>query len=68
MKSILTRFVSDQSGAVAIEDGLTALLLTLGFMASVYSMNATIGGVYARIFSLLARCCSLSGVGGVSFY
>lgn len=53
MKSFIARFVRNQSGAVSLEDGLTIFCLTIGFAASLASMNATFVRLYALIFEML---------------
>jgi hypothetical protein len=52
MKTILTSFVSDQSGAVDI-DGFTGFIQMVGFAAAVYFMNSTFGGVFTAVFGLV---------------
>ena len=45
MKSLIRRFVADQSGALSFEDGLTIL----GFIGALAQMNGTIVQLYAII-------------------
>jgi Flp pilus assembly pilin Flp len=49
MKSLIRRFVADQSGALSFEDGLTIFSLTLGFIGALALMNGTIVQLYAII-------------------
>jgi Flp pilus assembly pilin Flp len=49
MKSLIRRFVGDQSGALSFEDGLTIFSLTLGFIGALALMNGTIVQLYAII-------------------
>ena len=44
MKTVVTRFLRDQSGAAEF-DGMTAFLLVVGFPVSMYFMYRTFGGV-----------------------
>ena len=53
MKSFIWRFAKNQSGAISLEDGLTVLSLTVGFIAALALMNGTIVQLYAAIFSML---------------
>jgi Flp pilus assembly pilin Flp len=53
MKTLFADFVTNQSGALSFEDGLTVLSLTVGFIAALALMNGTIVQLYATIFSLL---------------
>jgi Flp pilus assembly pilin Flp len=53
MKSFIRRFMTDQSGALTFEDGLTIFCLTVGFIAALVLMNGTFVELYARIFGLL---------------
>ena len=53
MKTVLTRFVRDQTGAISLEDGLTVFSLTIGFIAALALMNGTFVQLYAAIFGLL---------------
>jgi Flp pilus assembly pilin Flp len=53
MKSFIWRFVTDQSGALSFEDGLTIFSLTVGFIAALVLMNGTIVQLFATIFGML---------------
>jgi Flp pilus assembly pilin Flp len=53
MKTLFARFVEDQSGAIDFEDGLTAVSLTVGFIAAFALLNGTFVRLYEAIFSLL---------------
>jgi Flp pilus assembly pilin Flp len=53
MKSFIQRFVTDQSGAVSFEDGLTIFSLTVGFIAAVVLLNKTFVELYVTIFGML---------------
>jgi len=52
MRSLLSGFVKNQSGALSLEDGLTVLTLTIGFAALLALMNSTIVELYAAILSV----------------
>jgi Flp pilus assembly pilin Flp len=53
MKNLICRFVEDQSGAIDFEDGLTAISLTVGFIAAFALLNGTFVRLYEAVFSLL---------------
>jgi Flp pilus assembly pilin Flp len=53
MKSVIWRFVTDQSGAMSFEDGLTIFSLTVGFIAAFALMNSTVVQLFATIFGML---------------
>lgn len=53
MKNLICRFVEDQSGAMDFEDGLTAVSLTVGFIAAFVLLNGTFVRLYEAVFSLL---------------
>jgi Flp pilus assembly pilin Flp len=53
MKSFIWRFVTDQSGALGFEDGLTIFSLTIGFVAAIALLNGTIVQLFATIFGML---------------
>jgi Flp pilus assembly pilin Flp len=53
MKSILSRFVRDESGDSIFDDAFTTVLMAIGFAASLYFIMATLGGVYDGVGSLL---------------
>jgi Flp pilus assembly pilin Flp len=53
MKSFILRFVTDQSGALGFEDGLTIFSLTIGFIAAFALLNGTIVQLFATIFGML---------------
>jgi Flp pilus assembly pilin Flp len=53
MKSFISCFARNQSGALSFEDGLTILSLTIGFVAALVLMNGTIVQLYAAISAVL---------------
>jgi Flp pilus assembly pilin Flp len=53
MKSFIWRFVTDRSGAISFEDGLTIFSLTIGFVAALALMNGTVVQLFAAIFGML---------------
>jgi Flp pilus assembly pilin Flp len=53
MKTVVTAFLRDQSGAADFNDALTAFLLVVVFPVSMYFMYYTFGGVFGAVFSLL---------------
>lgn len=46
MKSFLTRFVQDESGATAIEYGLIAALIAVGIIAAAKSLGSQISNTF----------------------
>ena len=42
MRSFIWRFVTNQSGALGFEDGLTIFSLTIGFIAALALLNGTV--------------------------
>ena len=54
MKNILVRFVTDESGTTVIEYGLVASLISIGIIAALTIMGATLGGLYIAIGNALA--------------
>jgi Flp pilus assembly pilin Flp len=53
MKSLIARFVANQSGAMSFEDGLTVFSLTVGFIAAMLPLNGTFVQLYTAIFGML---------------
>jgi Flp pilus assembly pilin Flp len=53
MKSFVSGFVKNESGALSFEDGLTIFSLTVGFVAALALMNGTIVQLFAIIFGVL---------------
>lgn len=49
MKSLVARFLSDQSGATAIEYGLIAAGISLVIIAAVNSIGSTLNTSFANI-------------------
>jgi Flp pilus assembly pilin Flp len=54
MKAILTRFVRDESGEADF-DPLTVVVIGVGFVASLYLLLHTFGGVFDGVSSLLPQ-------------
>ena len=54
MKSLLTRFVSDQSGVTAIEYGLIAVLISVVCIAAMTFAGQQLLAVYQNIGNALA--------------
>jgi hypothetical protein len=57
MKSVVTSFIRDQSGAAEL-DGMTVFLLAVVFPISMYFMYSTFGGVYLAIFDWFGTAAS----------
>jgi Flp pilus assembly pilin Flp len=53
MKTLVTRFLRDQTGAAEF-DGMTVFLLTVVFPIAVYFMSSTFGGVFDAVFGWAA--------------
>ena len=53
MKGFIWRFVTEQSGALGFEDGLTIFSLTIGFVVALALMHGTVVQLFATIFGML---------------
>ena len=53
MKTAVTGFLRDQSGAADLNDGLTTFVLVVVFPIALYFMITTFGGVFEGVFGLL---------------
>jgi Flp pilus assembly pilin Flp len=53
LKSLVSRFVRNESGDSVFDDGFTAFVVAIGFVASLYFIMATLGGVYDGVGRLL---------------
>ena len=49
MKSLVTRFVKDESGATAIEYGLIAAGISLAIIAAVNGLGSSLSGKFSSI-------------------
>jgi hypothetical protein len=54
MKTIVTGFFRDQSGAIDFNDGMTVFVLVVVGPIALYLLLATFGGVYDAVFGLVA--------------
>jgi Flp pilus assembly pilin Flp len=54
MKTVVTDFFRDQSGAADFNDGLTAFCLVVVFPITLYFMFSTFGAVFEAVFSLVS--------------
>jgi Flp pilus assembly pilin Flp len=54
MKTVVTRFLRDQSGAAEF-DGMMGFLLVVVFPISMYFMYKTFGGVFEAVFWAASR-------------
>ena len=54
MKSVVRRFAKDQSGATAIEYGLIAALISVGYIAAMTFAGQQLLAVYNNIGNALA--------------
>ncbi len=59
MKRFITNFLSDESGATAIEYGLLAALIAVVIIVGA----STLGGNINTLFNNIARCISTPGAG-----
>ena len=55
MKTVVTGFLRDQSGAADFNDHITGFLLVVVFPIAVYFMWSTFGGVFEAVFGLAGR-------------
>ena len=53
MKSFIARFLTDQSGAVEFEDGLTVFAMIIGFIVALALMYSTFFQLFAAVSGLL---------------
>lgn len=49
MKQLFSAFVSDESGATAIEYGLIAALIAVGIIAAARSLGGQISGTFGNV-------------------
>jgi pilus assembly protein Flp/PilA len=54
MKNVLVRFVRDQSGTIAVEYGLIALLISVGIVGSLPLIGTILGAMYVAISNAIA--------------
>jgi Flp pilus assembly pilin Flp len=52
MKTILARFLRDESGEAFFGDGFTSILVAVGCVVSLYLIMTTLGGVYFGVGNL----------------
>jgi len=55
MKTVMSGFLRDQSGAADFNDHMTGFLLVVVFPIAVYFMWSTFGGVFEAVFGLAGR-------------
>ncbi|MEP3428401.1 MAG: Flp family type IVb pilin [Roseibium sp.] len=55
MKSLISRFVNDESGATAIEYGLIAGLLSVVIVVALQTLGTTINSVFGTINTELLK-------------
>lgn len=55
MKSVLSRFVHDESGATAIEYGLIGALLSIAIVAGASQLGKAIGGKFSSVASQVSN-------------
>lgn len=53
MKSLVTSFVKDESGATAIEYGLIAGFIALAIITALTTMKTDLGGIFDKIAAKL---------------
>jgi pilus assembly protein Flp/PilA len=54
MKKLLVHFVADQSGTIAIEYGLIALLISVGIIGALATIGTILGVTYSAIVNAIA--------------
>ena len=54
MKTLVNRFISDESGATAIEYGLIAALIAVAVIAAIQAVGTQLSGTFSQIESGLA--------------
>jgi len=53
MKTILARFVKDESGEAFFEDGFTSIVVAIGCFVCLYLIMVTVGGVFFAVGDVL---------------
>ncbi len=53
MKTLLSRFADDESGATAIEYGLIAAIVGVGIILSLQGLRDALTGIFGRIATAL---------------
>lgn len=53
MRTLIARFVADQSGAIEFEDSLTVFALIVGFICAIALLHGTVVQLYAAVFGML---------------
>ena len=53
MKDLIARFVTNESGATAIEYGLIAAGISIVIVASVQSVGSTLNGIFSTVSTQL---------------
>ena len=49
LKNVFAQYVSDESGATAIEYGLIAALIAVGIIAGARAMGGSVGGLFGDV-------------------
>jgi pilus assembly protein Flp/PilA len=49
MKTIVTRFLNDESGATAIEYGLIAAIVGVGIIAGLGTLKTSLNGIFSTV-------------------
>ncbi len=55
MKTLMTRFASDESGATAIEYGLIAALIAVGIIAALRTVGSNLSTTFNSVGTSLTR-------------
>lgn len=63
MKSLVTRFLKDESGATAIEYGLIAAGIAVAIITAVNSLGTTLNGVFGDVNTKLSGGGGTGGTG-----
>jgi pilus assembly protein Flp/PilA len=58
MKSLLNRFVKDESGATAIEYGLIAALVAVAIIAALNAMTGQLNLVFGKVSTELTKAAN----------
>ncbi|QDG74494.1 Flp family type IVb pilin [Labrenzia sp. PHM005] len=61
MKSLISRFVKDESGATAIEYGLIAGLLSVVIIGILTTMSGSLTGIFTTINTALSSGAATAG-------
>ncbi len=66
MKNLVNRFVSDESGATAIEYGLIAALIAVMIIAALNALQTDLSGTFGRVSAALKSAAPATAASGTN--